>query len=326
MSAASVLTDFRKMDELSQQGKPFFFMIDFECKNCKVIQPEDFEKSGLLIDFQNSIMTSEQHASVSDITLETFPESLQSYSHGFDFIQQQLRLGNTYLANYTCRSPIKINTDLKMLFYAAKAKYKVCYQDEFLFFSPETFVVIKDNHITTNPMKGTIDAALPNAEGLLRENPKEKAEHYTVVDLLRNDLSMVANEVEVKRFQYIDLIRTRQKDLLAMSSEISGKLKPQYRRNIGSIMQRLLPAGSILGAPKPKTLEIIRAAEKQSRGWYTGVCGWFDGENLDSCVMIRFIEQSNGQLYFRSGGGITHMSNVLEEYEEMKNKIYVPLS
>ena len=110
-----------------------------------------------------------------------------------------------------------------------------------------------------------------------------------------------------------------------MSSEISGKLKPRLQKKIGSIMKKILPAGSILGAPKPKTLEIILEAENHERGLYTGVCGWFDGENLDSCVMIRFIEKENGKLFFKSGGGITHLSNFADEYQEMKNKIYVPI-
>ena len=110
-----------------------------------------------------------------------------------------------------------------------------------------------------------------------------------------------------------------------MSSEISGKLKPEFQNKIGSVMKSLLPAGSILGAPKPKTLEIIQEAENYDRGFYTGVCGWFDGKNLDSCVMIRFIEKECGKLYFKSGGGITHLSNFTDEYQEMKNKIYVPI-
>jgi len=136
---------------------------------------------------------------------------------------------------------------------------------------------------------------------------------------------MVADEVKVDRFQHIDFIKTRQKDLYAMSSEISGTVKPEYRGKIGSILQELVPAGSILGAPKSKTLEIILEAEGYERGYYTGVCGWFDGRNLDSCVMIRFIEKEDDKLYFKSGGGITHLSKAEDEYQEMKNKIYVPI-
>ena len=110
-----------------------------------------------------------------------------------------------------------------------------------------------------------------------------------------------------------------------MSSEISGKVKPEFQNKIGKLMKTLLPAGSILGAPKPKTLEIILESETYERGFYTGVCGYFDGENLDSCVMIRFIQQNGENLTFRSGGGVTHLSKLADEYQEMKNKIYVPI-
>lgn len=110
-----------------------------------------------------------------------------------------------------------------------------------------------------------------------------------------------------------------------MSSEISGNIKPEFQNKVGSILQTLLPAGSILGAPKKKTMEIILEAENFDRRFYTGVCGYFDGENLDSCVMIRFIEKENDQLYFKSGGGITHLSKMEDEYQEVKNKIYVPV-
>jgi para-aminobenzoate synthetase component 1 len=110
-----------------------------------------------------------------------------------------------------------------------------------------------------------------------------------------------------------------------MSSEISGDVKPEFQCKIGSLLQKILPAGSILGAPKPKTLEVILEAENYKRGFYTGVAGYFDGENLDSCVMIRFIQQNGENLTFRSGGGITHLSKLADEYQEMKNKIYVPI-
>jgi len=88
----------------------------------------------------------------------------------------------------------------------------------------------------------------------------------------------------------------------------------------------LLPAGSITGAPKPKTMEIIDQAEGYERGFYTGICGCFDGENLDSAVMIRFIEQEGEQLIFKSGGGITSQSDLNKEYEELIQKVYVPIS
>lgn len=322
---SNVSSSFERMDQLSAEKVTFFFMIDFLMENVLVFTENEISNSGLLIDFKNLTNDIQQEAQNEEIQLRSFPMSKVEYRKGFDIVQKNLRLGNSYLTNYTCKTEIETNLSLQEIFLISKAKYKVLYQDQFVFFSPETFIEIIDNQIFTHPMKGTIDASVENAIEVLKNDVKEKAEHYTVADLLRNDLSKVANEVGVKEFQKIDLIKSQQKNLYTMSSEITGKLKPEFQGKIGSIMKNLLPAGSILGAPKEKTLEIILKAENYDRNFYTGVCGWFDGKNLDSCVMIRFIEKNGDKLFFKSGGGITHLSKLADEYQEMKNKIYVPI-
>ena len=316
---------FEKMNFLSANKLPFFFMIDFLTQNIIIIKEKDLEKADIFIKFPNFKFEKPIQNSEKNIFWENFPQSKEDYQKGFEIVQKNLKGGNSYLANYTCQTEIKTNLSLKEIYKISDAKYKVYFDDQFVFFSPETFVEIKENKIFTYPMKGTIDASVENAVNVLKEDKKELAEHYTVVDLLRNDLSMVADNVQLEEFQRIDFIKTRQRDLYAMSSKISGELKPEFQQNIGDILQKLLPAGSILGAPKMKTLEIVLEAENYQRGFYTGVCGWFDGENLDSCVMIRFIEKENEKFYFKSGGGITHMSQLEDEYQEMKNKIYVPI-
>ena len=316
---------FIEMDELSQKKVPFFFITDFLVNQIEIYTELQLKKEGLLIDFQNFKNTKPAEVLYKKTEWKSYPETIEIFKKGFDKVQQNIRLGNSYLVNYTRKTKVETNLTLEEIFYHSQAKYKVLYKDFFVFFSPETFVKISNNKILTYPMKGTIDASVKNAAEVLKNDKKEKAEHYTVVDLLRNDLSMVADDVKVDKFQHIDFLKTQQKDLFAMSSEISGNLKTEFQGKIGSIMRKLLPAGSILGAPKPKTLEITLEAEGFDRGFYTGVCGWFDGENLDSCVMIRFIEKENDTLYFKSGGGITHMSILEDEYQEMKNKIYVPI-
>lgn len=317
--------NFDRMDELSLLKVPFFFMIDFTMEQVEIYQENEILESGLSVDFQKFKKVEGWLDTSAKFQLNAFPESQEHYEKGFQNVQQHLRLGNSYLVNYTRETPIELNANLKTVFHQTKAKYKLLYKDEFVCFSPETFVEIVGDKIFTHPMKGTIDASVPNAMEVLKNDKKEKAEHYTVVDLLRNDLSMVADGVQVDEFQRMDFIKTQQKSLYAMSSEISGILKPEFQGKVGCIMRTLLPAGSILGAPKPKTMEIILESEGYERGWYTGVCGWFDGQNLDSCVMIRFIEQRNGAFFFKSGGGITHLSRLEDEYQEMKNKIYVPI-
>lgn len=318
-------SDFDRMDQLSARRTPFFFLVDFLMEKVEVYLEDEIEYSGLWIEFQGVKKGDRKLASASEIQLVSFPEDRDSYREGFENVKKHLHLGNSYLVNYTRKTKIETNASLEEIYHHSKAKYKLKYKDEFVCFSPETFVEIIDDEIFTHPMKGTIDASISNAPEILKNDVKEKAEHYTVVDLLRNDLSMVADDVKVEEFQRIDFIKTKQKNLYAMSSEISGKLKPEFKGKIGSIMKTLLPAGSILGAPKPKTLEIVLESEGYERGWYTGVCGWFDGSNLDSCVMIRFIEKDGENLYFKSGGGITHLSKLADEYQEMKNKIYVPV-
>ena len=91
------------------------------------------------------------------------------------------------------------------------------------------------------------------------------------------------------------------------------------------ILLGMLPAGSICGAPKAKTVSIIQEVEQGPRGYYTGIFGYFDGENLDSAVNIRYLEKKDGQLLYRSGGGITFLSDLESEYKELIEKIYVPV-
>ena len=209
----------------------------------------------------------------------------------------------------------------------------------FVCFSPETFVRIKGGRIYSYPMKGTLDASLPDAEKQLMEDEKEAAEHATIVDLIRNDLSRVAEDVRVDKYRYIDVLHTNKGDILQTSSEISGRLPEDYRNHLGEILDAQLPAGSITGAPKDKTMQIIQEAEGYDRGFYTGIMGIYDQSELNSAVMIRFIEEevfpsktgeeknseASRKLYFKAGGGITSKSDCRKEYEEVIQKIYLPI-
>ena len=233
--------------------------------------------------------------------------------------------GNSFLTNLTCRTPVDTNLTLKDIYDHSKAIYKLWVKDTFTVFSPEIFVRIHQGKISSYPMKGTSDASIPSAAQLLMNDPKEAAEHATIVDLIRNDLSMVANQVSVSRYRYIDTLQTNQGAILQTSSEIQGVLPENYPEHLGELIFRLLPAGSITGAPKKKTMQIIREAETYDRGFYTGIMGYSDGTNLDSAVMIRFVEQEGEKMYFKSGGGITCQSDAESEYNEMKQKVYVPI-
>ena len=112
---------------------------------------------------------------------------------------------------------------------------------------------------------------------------------------------------------------------MQVSSKISGHLDKHWNERLGDILTSVLPAGSITGCPKKKTVEILKDIEKYDRNYYTGIFGVFDGTSLQSAVMIRFIEkEKDGKLYYKSGGGITCDSNVSLEYKELIDKIYLP--
>ncbi len=321
------LKDFKKKIEQFVASKtPFLFLIDFEMEKPFVCRITDAKKNNIYFEINGNKNYS---LSKPDIQLKKFkkhPITKKKYFSAFNKTQKHLKRGDSYLVNLTFKSRIETNLTLHEIFNLSAAKYKLFFKDKFALFSPECFIRINDNQIFSYPMKGTIDADLPNAKKKILENKKELFEHNTIVDLIRNDISIVAKNVQVTKFRYIEKVITNQKNLLQVSSEIKGELTENWQQDLGEILIKMLPAGSISGAPKQKTLEIIREAEKEKRGYYTGIFGIFDGNNLDSAVNIRYIEKINNKLYFRSGGGITVLSNPDTEYNELIDKIYVPFS
>lgn len=314
-----------QLNKWGAQRTPFLFIFDFEMKKPLAFSLKNPLPPSVYYDMQGKTNYTGEWMEVEKPRIDICPVSFDQYRKAFDFVQEHQKRGNSYLSNLTFPTLLNINMDLKDVFTASKAKYKLLYKDDFVVFSPETFVRIKDGQIFSYPMKGTIDASIPNAEEIILEDAKEKAEHNTIVDLIRNDLSMVANNVRVEKFRYIDHLKTSMKNLLQVSSEIAGDLPVDYHRNIGDMLWKLLPAGSISGAPKKKTVEIIQEAEIDERGYYSGISGVFDGYSLDSFVMIRFIEKLGEDYFYRSGGGITIRSEVEKEYRELIDKVYVPV-
>ena len=313
-----------QVNNAASKGESFLFLIDFEAEK-PLFFPLSKLEDDILFDF-NGYTNFSAYNKLKSIKLDAAKIDKDQYQKGFDIVMDALNYGDSFLVNYTCKTPIETEESLKSIFINSRAPYKMLYKNEFTFFSPETFIKIKDQHIHAFPMKGTIDANIPGAQQKLLNNFKEKAEHNTIVDLIRNDLSMVSKNVHVKRFRYLDLIQKPEGGIYQMSSEIVGQLEKNFHEDLGDIILKLLPAGSISGAPKKKTIQVIQKAETEKRHYYTGVAGIFDGKNLDSCVMIRYIENDNNQLYYRSGGGITHLSHSDAEYEEIYHKIYVPLN
>lgn len=315
-------------EQLNQWGAlrmPFVFLIDFECMKplcwplSEPIKEFEYNFNGFTNIFRNS--HSEENLE-RDSHILKYPISFEAYRNKFNYVKKEIEFGNSFLVNLTAPTKIETNLSLETIARKSKSKY-VCYlKDQFVSFSPETFIQINNGKIKTFPMKGTIDGDIPNAESLILSDHKEFAEHATIVDLLRNDLSKVAKKVKVAKYRYYEKIKTNQGCIGQVSSEIEGILPHNYHEIIGDIIFELLPAGSISGAPKNKTKEIIATAEKMERGYYTGVAGYFDGINVDSCVLIRYLQADK---FYRSGGGITFQSEVHKEYDELLKKVYVPV-
>ena len=380
-----------KINRLASQDEPFLFVINYQGNKAFIRLLSDINPEECLFDFEGRGNLSHawketwkegtwkeetwkeetwkeetwkkkiSEEEISETIWQIEPPLYEDYERSFNIVKSNIMAGNSYLTNLTCRVPVSCNLSLEEIFHRAKGKYKLLLRRKrnltpFVCFSPETFVRIKGGRIYSYPMKGTLDASLPNAEKQLMEDRKEAAEHATIVDLIRNDLSRVAENVRVDKYRYIDVLHTNKGDILQTSSEISGRLPEDYPHHLGEILDAQLPAGSITGAPKDKTMQIIQEAEGYDRGFYTGIMGIYDHGELNSAVMIRFIEEETSpvdfetdgeknfkasegkgdeasegkrdeasrKLYFKAGGGITSKSDCRKEYEEVIQKIYLP--
>ncbi|WP_353661926.1 aminodeoxychorismate synthase component I [Hydrogenimonas sp. SS33] len=323
---------FAEISRLAARGTPFLFIVSYDKSDIIVRPLNDLRGIRFFIKNMPGIGnrkpgTGEQNFPLptSHFSLRKKPVPFSQYKKAFDRVIEEIRAGNTYLLNLTFPTPVETDLTLEKIYDVANAPFKLLVPERFVCFTPEPFIRIENGTISTYPMKGTIDAALPDAEAKILADEKEMAEHVMVVDLLRNDLGIVGSNVRVERFRYIDKIVTSDKTLLQVSSRITARLTPDWPRRLGEILDRMLPAGSITGTPKKRTCEIIGSVESHDRGFFTGIFGVFDGSNLQSAVMIRYIEKGEKGLVYKSGGGITIDSDARAEYEEMIDKVYLPL-
>ncbi|MCT7527967.1 aminodeoxychorismate synthase component I [Aliarcobacter cryaerophilus] len=309
------------LNKFGSLKEPFLFLISYDLKKTYIEKLQNLSQN---IKFE---IDSKNKKNIKDYSLKKYPISFDEYKKKFDLIQDEIKNGNSYLLNLTAQTKIDTNLNLDDIYEASSSllKLRVKLDDlDFVCFSPEKFIDIKDNKIYTYPMKGTIDSNLTDAKNILLNSKKELAEHTMVVDLLRNDLGKVANNIKVEEFRTFSKIVTKDRELFQTSSIISGDLQNNWQKKIGDILSNILPAGSITGTPKKSTIEILKNIENYDRGFYSGIFGIFDGINLQSFVLIRFIENINNELFYKSGGGITSDSIAKEEYEELLNKVYLP--
>ncbi|MGA9045097.1 aminodeoxychorismate synthase component I [Sulfuricurvum sp.] len=310
---------YQRFSEFVSSGVKCFFYTDFTGEDLQCFTLEELESENIEFAFNSTI----HHANTPHKPIFA-PVAFEQYRKKFEAVQEHIRNGNTYLLNLTQPTPIQSNFTLNEIYTMAHAPYKLRVKDKFVCFSPEPFITIEGNTIHAYPMKGTIDASLSDAINTILNDPKEFAEHTMIVDLLRNDLGIVAKDIRVEKFRYITTIDAGKKKLHQVSSHICGTLEENWRENAAELLKALLPAGSISGTPKRKTVDIIKEIEEYQRGYFTGIFGHFDGSNLYSAVSIRFVEKEDTQLIYKSGGGITADSDCKSEYNEMIDKVYIP--
>ncbi len=320
-----------QINQWARTREPFFFVINFDCTLTLLTPLAKWDPRRLQFHFPKveRVATNPQEQ-IEALYWRSTPPSYTIYQSAFNHLQAQMSRGRSALTNLTFPTPVESNYTLEALFHKSAARYRILVTTDeirFLSFSPEPFIKIEGNYLYTYPMKGTIDATLPHAQQKLLENPKEQEEHHFATTQAKIDLAKVGSDVSITRYRYIERLNTNKAPILQSSSEVRATLPPSYRDHLGELLFTLLPAGSITGYPKEESLQLIREIEQYQRNFYSGVAGLFDGENLESAVLIRFLEEDPQQGYlFKSGGGITQKSQVADEYQELIQKIYAPIS
>ena len=254
----------------------------------------------------------------------------EEYTEKVDYIKEQIKNGITYEVNYTYPSALKTNaSEIELYHYLLqnqKTPYNAFLQNKYetiLSFSPELFFIKQGNKILTKPMKGTIkrgatdeeDAALKN---FLFNDLKNRTENIMIVDLLRNDLGRISKPGTVRADKLFDV--EQHKTLFQMTSEISSELKDGV--TLHDIIQAIYPCGSITGAPKISTMEIIDATEHKPREVYCGAIGYIHGDEMIFSVPIRILQKKNGETEYRydAGSAITWSSTAEDEWNETLTK------
>lgn len=253
----------------------------------------------------------------------------KTYENAINQIKEEIAEGNTYQVNYTYDYEIKTEMNGYELYNAVLPNQKTPYNayiknkyEEILCFSPELFFTLEENKICTKPMKGTVKRGV-NAEEdranieFLKNDIKNRAENVMIVDLLRNDLSKIAKTGSVKVDKLFEV--ETHKTVHQMTSEISAEL--EEGTTLYEIFEALFPCGSVTGAPKVNTMEIIERLETGKRGVYCGAIGLITPEKTVFSVPIRTLQGVNGTYTCRVGGAIVWDSTPEEEWEETLTKI-----
>ena len=258
--------------------------------------------------------------------------SAENYEKAIARIQHHLRQGDTYQVNYTVQLKQDLSANPFAIYNRMVVEQEAGYNayvehDEMavISMSPELFFEQNDRELTTRPMKGTTQRGVTDQEDLaqaswLEQDPKNRSENMMIVDLLRNDMNRIS---EVGSEHVESLCQVEQYSTVwQMTSTIKSQLRPDV--DLVEIFRSLFPCGSITGAPKIATMEIIKNLEPQPRGVYCGTIGLLlpNGRRIFN-VAIRTIQLHQGKAIYGVGGGITWDSTWESEYREVHQKAAV---
>ena len=255
--------------------------------------------------------------------------NIEEYVAKINKIKYYLKLGDTYQINYS--NPIKCNYScskfslylyLRSIAKPANGFYLNTGENQILSLSPEKFFETKNDKIYTYPIKGTINRSDDIVEDnklkkQLRKSEKDKAEHLMIVDLLRNDLGKICQygTVQVENLYNIKSFET----IHHMETTVYGNLLENI--NFKDIIIALFPGGSITGAPKERSMEIIDEIETYNREIYTGAIGYISSKRyMNFNIAIRTLNFKNNQGLYPVGGGIVWDSTAKGERKEALNK------
>jgi para-aminobenzoate synthetase len=251
------------------------------------------------------------------------------YADAFADVQRALRAGHSYEVNLTYRhrvaSPLDPWQAYRWQRRANPAPYSAFVQHTgatLLASSPERFATVRAGVVETRPVKGTVardpDPARDRALAAgLADDDRLRAENLIVCDLLRNDVAVVSElgSVEVPRMLHVETLP----GLHQLVSVVRGRLRPE----VGTVdaVRALLPGGSMTGAPKLRTMEVIAAVEDDARGVYSGCFGWVSADAADLGMVIRSWVHADGIYTAGTGGGVTVLSDAEQEYAETRLKL-----
>jgi para-aminobenzoate synthetase / 4-amino-4-deoxychorismate lyase len=254
----------------------------------------------------------------------------QEYDEAIRTIREWIAAGYTYQVNYTMRLRAEFSGSARSLYRRLRSRQRVDYAAYLetpdwtvLSLSPELFLRKRGNTIVMKPMKGTAPRGRTNREDAariseLQNSAKEQSENLMIVDMLRSDLGKVCEIGSVVVSSAMDV--DRYETLLQMTSTIAGKLKPDV--GLVELFSATFPSGSVTGAPKIRTMQIIDELERDPRGIYTGCIGFINREESVFNVAIRtiWIDRATSRLEMGTGSGILYEADAAREYRECELK------